>query len=70
MSPPLPIRRLVALGTAVTATVALAGCGADVRSANKGTGEVTVKRCGEPVPYTVPRTSSSASASPTTYSVM
>ncbi|MFG2175595.1 ABC transporter substrate-binding protein [Streptomyces niveus] len=54
MSPPLPIRRLVALGTAVTATVALAGCGADVRSANKGTGEVTVKRCGEPVPYTVP----------------
>ncbi|MFD4696466.1 ABC transporter substrate-binding protein [Streptomyces niveus] len=54
MSPPLPVRRLVALGTAVTATVALAGCGADVRSASKGTGEVTVKRCGEPVPYTVP----------------
>ncbi|MEV8349808.1 ABC transporter substrate-binding protein [Streptomyces niveus] len=58
MSPPLPSlpvrRRLVALGTAVTATVALAGCGADVQSTNKGTGEVTVKRCGEPVPYTVP----------------
>ncbi|MFE3588266.1 ABC transporter substrate-binding protein [Streptomyces niveus] len=58
MAPPLPSlpvrRRLVALGTAVTATVALAGCGADVRSAGKGTGEVTVKRCGEPVPYTVP----------------
>ncbi|MEV8340094.1 ABC transporter substrate-binding protein [Streptomyces niveus] len=58
MPPPLPSlpvrRRLVALGTAVTATVALAGCGADVRSASKGTGEVTVKRCGEPVPYTVP----------------
>ncbi|MEV8331878.1 ABC transporter substrate-binding protein [Streptomyces niveus] len=58
MSPSLPSlpvrRRLVALGTAVTATVALAGCGADVRSASKGTSEVTVKRCGEPVPYTVP----------------
>lgn len=58
MSPSLPstaVRRLVALGTAVTATVALGGCGADVRSAPRSAPEVTVKRCGEPVPYTVPK---------------
>ncbi|MET9553716.1 ABC transporter substrate-binding protein [Streptomyces sp. NPDC006645] len=61
MSPSLPslsgpaARRLAALGTALTATVALGGCGADVQGTAEDADKVTVRRCGEPVPYTVPR---------------
>ncbi|WP_197355861.1 ABC transporter substrate-binding protein, partial [Streptomyces clavuligerus] len=47
-------RTLTAL-TALAATLAVAGCGADVTSGAEEEKRVTVKRCGEPVPYTVPR---------------
>jgi iron complex transport system substrate-binding protein len=46
-------RRSAALGSALAALV-LGGCGAEVESDAKDSGKVTVKRCGEPVQYTVP----------------
>ncbi|MEU8952772.1 ABC transporter substrate-binding protein [Streptomyces sp. NPDC048518] len=51
--------RCVAAGSALALTLLLAGCGADVTpdgaaGAAGASDEVTVKRCGEPVPYKVP----------------
>ncbi|MEU1147378.1 ABC transporter substrate-binding protein [Streptomyces sp. NPDC005863] len=48
--------RCVAAGSALTLTLLLAGCGADVApdGAAGASDEVTVKRCGEPVPYKIP----------------
>ncbi|CAL9282447.1 ABC transporter substrate-binding protein [Streptomyces sp. SudanB66_2053] len=48
------VRRPVALCSALVAALALGGCGAEVESDAKDSGTVTVKRCGEPVEYTVP----------------
>ncbi|MGZ3102775.1 ABC transporter substrate-binding protein [Streptomyces sp. H72] len=50
-----PARRPAALGSALAAVLVLGGCGAEVETAAKESGKVTVKRCGEPVEYTVPR---------------
>ncbi|CAL9394825.1 ABC transporter substrate-binding protein [Streptomyces sp. enrichment culture] len=51
-----PARRRAAVGSAVAATLLLNACGAEVRPEAGSTAEtVTVKRCGEPVEYTVPR---------------
>lgn len=47
-------RRPAALGSALAAALVLGGCGAEVTSDDKESGKVTVKRCGEPVEYTVP----------------
>ncbi|MEU5682672.1 ABC transporter substrate-binding protein [Streptomyces venezuelae] len=50
--------RSLALASALTATLALSGCGADLDSSDgAGTAgkKTVVKRCGEPVPYKVPR---------------
>ncbi|WP_030778473.1 ABC transporter substrate-binding protein [Streptomyces sp. NRRL S-920] len=49
--------RSLAVGSALAATLLLAGCGADVDSdgAAKASEKVTVKRCGESVPYKVPQ---------------
>ncbi|MCP9986052.1 ABC transporter substrate-binding protein [Streptomyces sudanensis] len=54
---PLPgsSRRRAALGSAVAVTLLLTGCGAEVAPDAKASGKVTVKRCGEPVEYTVPK---------------
>lgn len=53
---PRPARRRAAVGSAVAAVLLLNACGADVTSdAGTSTDTVTVKRCGEPVEYTVPR---------------
>ncbi|MFJ9038608.1 ABC transporter substrate-binding protein [Streptomyces sp. NPDC102406] len=51
---PTTVRRPVALSSALAAVLVLSGCGADVASDAKKSAEVTVKRCGEPVEYTVP----------------
>ncbi|MCF3120541.1 ABC transporter substrate-binding protein [Streptomyces arenae] len=50
-------KRSLALGSALAGTLLLAGCGAEVgRSDDKAaSATVTAKRCGEDVPYTVPR---------------
>ncbi|MFH8973863.1 ABC transporter substrate-binding protein [Streptomyces sp. NPDC017890] len=48
------VRRPVALGSALAAALVLSGCGAEVEPDVKESGKVTVKRCGEPVEYTVP----------------
>lgn len=48
------VRRPAALGSALAAALVLSGCGAEVASDAKDSGTVTVKRCGEPVEYTVP----------------
>ncbi|MFE2456727.1 ABC transporter substrate-binding protein [Streptomyces sp. NPDC059402] len=48
------VRRPVALCSALAAALALGGCGAEVEADAKDSGTVTVKRCGEPVEYTVP----------------
>lgn len=48
------VRRPAALGSALAAALVLSGCGAEVASDAKESGKVTVKRCGEPVEYTVP----------------
>ncbi|MGC9496251.1 ABC transporter substrate-binding protein [Streptomyces sp. WG7] len=48
------LRRPAALGTALAAVLVLGGCGAEVESDAEESGKVTVKRCGEPVQYTVP----------------
>src|SRR5690606_14581014 len=49
-------RRRAAVGSAVAAVLLLNACGADVAPGTGGpSGTVTVKRCGEPVEYTVPR---------------
>ncbi|MFF5505101.1 ABC transporter substrate-binding protein [Streptomyces roseolus] len=50
-----PVRRNTALGSAFAAALLLGGCGADVETDAKAPAKVTVKRCGEPVEYTVPR---------------
>ncbi|MER7056515.1 MULTISPECIES: ABC transporter substrate-binding protein [unclassified Streptomyces] len=47
-------RRPAALGSVLAAALVLSGCGAEVESDAKESGKVTVKRCGEPVEYTVP----------------
>ncbi|MBU6530337.1 ABC transporter substrate-binding protein [Streptomyces sp. NPDC057245] len=46
-------RQRAVLGSVLAALV-LGGCGAEVEPDEKASGEVTVERCGEPVPYTVP----------------
>ncbi|MEU3729334.1 ABC transporter substrate-binding protein [Streptomyces sp. NPDC033538] len=51
---PTMVRRSAALGSALAAALVLSGCGAEVESDAKDSGTVTVKRCGEPVEYTVP----------------
>ncbi|MER6169452.1 ABC transporter substrate-binding protein [Streptomyces violaceorubidus] len=51
---PTAARRPVALGSALAAALVLGGCGAEVEPDAKESGTVTVKRCGEPVEYTVP----------------
>ncbi|CAL9402883.1 ABC transporter substrate-binding protein [Streptomyces sp. enrichment culture] len=48
------VRRPAALGSALAAALALSGCGAEVESDAEDSATVTVKRCGEPVEYTVP----------------
>ncbi|MFI1023295.1 ABC transporter substrate-binding protein [Streptomyces olivaceus] len=50
----VPARRPAALGSALAAVLVLSGCGAEVDTDAKNSGRVTVKRCGEPVEYTVP----------------
>ncbi|MFF7604921.1 ABC transporter substrate-binding protein [Streptomyces parvulus] len=52
---PAPARRRAALGSSVAAALLLGGCGAEVEPDAKASAEVTVKRCGEPVRYTVPQ---------------
>ena len=49
--------RSVALGSALASTVLLGGCGADVATddGKAAAKKTTVKRCGEPVSYTVPK---------------
>ncbi|MEU3557391.1 ABC transporter substrate-binding protein [Streptomyces fragilis] len=49
------MRTRVPLVAALATTVLVTGCGAEVESEAKASGKVTVKRCGEPVEYTVPR---------------
>ncbi|WP_217167829.1 ABC transporter substrate-binding protein [Streptomyces sp. AC512_CC834] len=51
---PAAVRNRAALGSALAATLVLSGCGAEVESDAEASGKVTVKRCGEPVQYTVP----------------
>ncbi|MZE80795.1 ABC transporter substrate-binding protein [Streptomyces xinghaiensis] len=53
---PRPARQRTALGSALAAALLLSGCGAGVASDDKAEapGKVTVKRCAEPVEYTVP----------------
>ncbi|CAM5449705.1 ABC transporter substrate-binding protein [Streptomyces violaceorubidus] len=51
---PAALRRPAALGSVLAAALLLGGCGAEVESDAKESGKVTVKRCGEPVEYTVP----------------
>ncbi|MFI2378720.1 ABC transporter substrate-binding protein [Streptomyces sp. NPDC018964] len=48
------LRRPAALGSALAAVLMLSGCGADLEPGAEESGKVTVKRCGEPVEYTVP----------------
>ncbi|MER7800364.1 ABC transporter substrate-binding protein [Streptomyces parvulus] len=52
---PAPARRRAVLGSSVAAALLLGGCGAEVEPDAKASAEVTVKRCGEPVRYKVPR---------------
>ncbi|GGY79707.1 ABC transporter substrate-binding protein [Streptomyces rochei] len=52
---PAAVRRPAALGSALAAVLVLGGCGAEVESDGKEAGKVTVKRCGEPVEYSVPQ---------------
>ncbi|GHA78262.1 ABC transporter substrate-binding protein [Streptomyces termitum] len=52
---PRPARRRTALGTALAAALLLGGCGAQVETDADASGKVSVKRCGEPVSYTLPR---------------
>ncbi|RDD87039.1 ABC transporter substrate-binding protein [Streptomyces parvulus] len=52
---PAPARRRAVLGSSVAAALLLGGCGAEVEPDAKASAEVTVKRCGEPVRYTVPQ---------------
>ncbi|MFI1677499.1 ABC transporter substrate-binding protein [Streptomyces sp. NPDC020607] len=50
--------RSLALASALTAALALSGCGADLDSSDDAKGaekKTVVKRCGEPVPYKVPQ---------------
>ncbi|MFJ6695322.1 ABC transporter substrate-binding protein [Streptomyces sp. NPDC091272] len=49
--------RPLALGSALAAVLLLSGCGAelDAEAGTEASEEVTVKRCGESVPYKVPR---------------
>ncbi|CAM5670361.1 ABC transporter substrate-binding protein OS=Streptomyces tendae OX=1932 GN=F3L20_15790 PE=4 SV=1 [Streptomyces tendae] len=51
---PAALCRPAALGSVLAAALLLGGCGAEVESDAKESGKVTVKRCGEPVEYTVP----------------
>ncbi|WTK77034.1 ABC transporter substrate-binding protein [Streptomyces sp. NBC_01511] len=57
MSPRPAVRRSVLLGTALTVTVLLGACGADIETGTEAgaDAEITVRRCGEAVPYTVPK---------------
>ncbi|GGQ19068.1 ABC transporter substrate-binding protein [Streptomyces mutabilis] len=48
------VRQRAAVGSALAAALVLGGCGAEIEPDAKASGEVTVKRCGEPVRYTVP----------------
>ncbi|AXK34893.1 iron transporter [Streptomyces armeniacus] len=52
--PPRAVRPRAVVGPAVAAALLLTGCGADVASDSAKSEKTTVKRCGEPVPYTVP----------------
>ncbi|MCQ0025015.1 ABC transporter substrate-binding protein [Streptomyces somaliensis DSM 40738] len=52
---PRPARRRAALGSAVATALLLGGCGAEVAPDAKAPEKVTVKRCGEPVEYTLPK---------------
>ncbi|SCK50397.1 ABC transporter substrate-binding protein [Streptomyces sp. WMMB 322] len=47
-------RRHAVIGSTAAALL-LSGCGADVATGGKNSEKVTVKRCGEPVEYTVPK---------------
>ncbi|MFE0806259.1 ABC transporter substrate-binding protein [Streptomyces sp. NPDC058794] len=48
-------RSRAAVGCALATALVLGGCGAEIESDDaKASGKVTVKRCGEPVEYTVP----------------
>ncbi|GGK27950.1 iron transporter [Streptomyces camponoticapitis] len=49
------IRRPARLGSALTVALLLGGCGADIDTDPKADADVMVRRCGEPVPYTVPK---------------
>ncbi|WP_030545349.1 ABC transporter substrate-binding protein [Streptomyces albus] len=53
---PRSARQRTVLGSALAAALLLSGCGAEVASDDKAEApeKVTVKRCGEPVEYTVP----------------
>lgn len=52
---PRSVRQYTVLGSALAATVLLSGRGAEVEADAKASEKVTVKRCGEPVEYTVPK---------------
>ncbi|MFJ5277778.1 ABC transporter substrate-binding protein [Streptomyces parvulus] len=52
---PAPARRRAVLGSSVAAALLLGGCGAEVKPDAKASADVAVKRCGEPVRYTVPQ---------------
>lgn len=55
MSPRPAIRRPALLASTLTVAVLLSGCGADIETDAGARAETTVRRCGESVPYTVPR---------------
>lgn len=55
MSPRSAIRRPALLAPALTVAVLLSGCGADIETDAAAGAETTVRRCGESVPYTVPK---------------
>lgn len=50
-----PARRRAVMGSTAAAALLLTGCGADVATDGKKSEKTTVKRCGEPVQYTVPK---------------
>ncbi|MEU2108433.1 MULTISPECIES: ABC transporter substrate-binding protein [Streptomyces] len=52
---PGSVRRRAALASALAGAVLLGGCGAEVEPDAGASGKVTVERCGEPVPYTIPK---------------
>ncbi|MFD4583829.1 ABC transporter substrate-binding protein [Streptomyces sp. NPDC058423] len=52
---PGSVRRRAALASALAGALLLGGCGAEVEPDAGTSGKVTVERCGEPVPYTIPK---------------